>query len=435
MKPTLKFCAVTIIALAFFSSSPYSLFAQGKQSKEAQKFGITFSGFVKSDFFVDSRQTFSPREGHFMLWPAPPKLDANGLDINDGVNFNFLPIQSRLSGKITGPNALGAKTSGVLEADFFGTTNAGINLLRMRHAFVKLNWDRAELLTGQFWHPLFNTDCFPNTVSFNHGAPINPFSRAPMVRYGYKMGKAIARIAAVAQRDFVSYGAKNGSPEYLRNAALPELYGELFFSLPFGEEKQSLTTGLLLGTHTIAPRIESIVNETTFKVDERVTGISARAFATLKTTPLTVKITGIYGENLSNVLGITGFAVTAIQDTTTGLQEYAPTASQILWTEIHTNGTRWQVGVFAGVNRNLGATRDMEDPEAMIYGLTNQITHIMRIAPRLHYHSGSTRFALEVEHTRAKFGKPNTKRDQKGLPIETTCVVNTRLLLAVYYFF
>ena len=54
------------------------------------KFGIKFSGFVKNDFFIDSRQTICAREGHFLLWPAPEKLDANGNDINSKSTFNML---------------------------------------------------------------------------------------------------------------------------------------------------------------------------------------------------------------------------------------------------------------------------------------------------------------------------------------------------------
>jgi hypothetical protein len=412
-----------------------SLFEATQPNGTPSPFGITFSGFVKSDFFLDSRQTFAPREGHFMLWPMPVKLDAADNDIHDGYNFNFLPIQTQLSGRITGPDAFGAKTTGLIEADFFGTTNAGINLLRMRHAFIKLNWEKGELLTGQFWHPLFNTDCFPNTISFNHGAPINPFSRAPMVRYGYRAGKLTGRLAAVAQRDFVSFGPAGGSSHYLRDAAMPELYGELFLTLPFGENTRSLSTGLLFGTKRVVPRLESTVNGNTFKVDESVTSIAARAFATLKTPAFTWKVTAIYGENLAEVLNITGFAVTHIADTFTGLQHYAPTASHILWTEFHTNGTKWQAGIFAGINKNLGTTSPMEDPSAPVYGLTNQITMIYRVSPRLIFISGKTRVAAEVEHTAATFGISGSPRGPDGLPIYTEKTANTRILLAVYYFF
>jgi hypothetical protein len=113
------------------------------------KWGIKFSGFVKNDFFFDTRQVETLREGHFLLYPLNVKYDRDSADINAQPSFNMLSIQSRLRGEIAAPDALGAKTSGVLEAEFFGTSNADINGFRLRHAYVKLNWPSTELLVGQ----------------------------------------------------------------------------------------------------------------------------------------------------------------------------------------------------------------------------------------------------------------------------------------------
>ena len=148
------------LLIIFIVSAAFRLVAQ-----EEKQYGIKFSGFVKNDFFFDSRQTVTAREGHFMLWPSAESLDFNSDDINAKANLNFLAIQSRLSGKISGPDAFGAKTSGLIEGDFFAQANDNINLFRMRHALIKLNWENTELLTGQYWNPLFVTVCFPGTVS------------------------------------------------------------------------------------------------------------------------------------------------------------------------------------------------------------------------------------------------------------------------------
>ena len=123
-----------IVALALLCTVAVSA-----QEKEESKFGVKISGFVKNDFFWDSRQTVAAREGHFLLWPQPEFIDENGEDINAKASFNFLAIQSRLTGTITGPDAFGAKTSGLIEGDFFAQANAHIDLFRLRHAFVKLN--------------------------------------------------------------------------------------------------------------------------------------------------------------------------------------------------------------------------------------------------------------------------------------------------------
>ena len=86
---------------------------------DKNKFGISFSGFVKSDFFYDSRQTVSIREGHFLLYPAAESLDAAKTDINGKSSFNFLSIQTRLTGTITAPDAFGAKVKGRDRSRFF----------------------------------------------------------------------------------------------------------------------------------------------------------------------------------------------------------------------------------------------------------------------------------------------------------------------------
>jgi hypothetical protein len=116
-----------LILLCTFSSL---LFSQ----TDKQSFGISFSGFVKTDIFYDTRQSVVIREGHFLLYPQNENLDVNGNDVNDKSSFNMLSIQTRLNGKITGPDAIGAKTSGVIEGEFFGHSESDINGFRLRHA-------------------------------------------------------------------------------------------------------------------------------------------------------------------------------------------------------------------------------------------------------------------------------------------------------------
>ncbi len=168
--------------------------------------------------FYDSRQTVSVREGHFLLYPKPVLADKDGRDINAVSSFHMLSIQTRLLGRVTGPDAFGAKTSGLIEGEFFGTSDADINGFRLRHAFVRLNWAKTELLVGQFWHPMFVTESFPEVVSFNTGAPFQPFNRSPQVRLTRTLGRWSLAATALAQRDFPSNGPDGVSTIYARNA-------------------------------------------------------------------------------------------------------------------------------------------------------------------------------------------------------------------------
>ena len=143
--------ALLISGLLGQNSSPKVETEAKQTSPETKKpplFGIIFSGYVKTDLFLDSRQTVGLREGHFLLFPENEKLDADGNDINAKANYNILSIQTRVAGSITAPDALGAKTSGYIEAEFFGNSNPAINTFRLRHAWVKLNWKKTELMVG-----------------------------------------------------------------------------------------------------------------------------------------------------------------------------------------------------------------------------------------------------------------------------------------------
>jgi hypothetical protein len=181
------------------------------QTEVKPAFGITFSGFVKTDLLYDSRQTVNIREGHFLLFPKSALPDKEGRDLNAASSFNMLSIQTRLLGKLTGPDAFGAKTSGLIETEFFGTSDGDINGFRLRHAYVKLNWATTEVLVGQFWHPMFVTESFPETVSFNTGAPFQPFNRSPQVRLTQTLGGWSLVATALAQRDFPSNGPDGAS--------------------------------------------------------------------------------------------------------------------------------------------------------------------------------------------------------------------------------
>ncbi len=177
------------------------------QDAEEPKWGIKFSGFVNTDYFFDSRQTVNAREGHFLLCPAAKNFDPNNEDINAKASFNMLSIRTRIRGTISGPDVMGAKSSAVIEGSFFGHSNVDVNEFRLRHAFAKLNWENTELIIGQYWHPMFIPACFPATLSFNTGAPFQPFARNPQIRLTHELGSVKISVTALSHADFYSAAA------------------------------------------------------------------------------------------------------------------------------------------------------------------------------------------------------------------------------------
>ncbi|NMC65240.1 MAG: hypothetical protein GYA53_03770 [Acidobacteria bacterium] len=406
--------SLLLLILFFLSFGGFKL-----QAEEKEKFSLTFSGYIKTDVIFDTRQTVSLREGHFLLYPQDRLLDPAGHDLNAKDTFHILPIQTRLALKINGPPALGAKTSGYIEAEFFGMSDTDINGFRLRHAYLKLNWDKTEVLVGQFWHPMFISESYPEVVSFNTGAPFEPFSRAPQIRFTWLPGDLSFSLTALAQRDFASTGPAGVSTSYFRNAACPELDFKAAWS------RKNFLDGAGINVLKIVPRLAT---ETGYEANESLTSLAGYAFGRLKTRPVTIKAEGVYGGNLHHLTMLGGYAVSEIIDPVTAQRDYSPINTAAGWIDIQTNGEKWQVGLFSGYTKNLGAKDEISGP---IYSRVETMDHLVRIAPRFVFNAGKIRLAQEIELTSAAYGAVASRGRVNGL----RTVTNLRLLAAVYYFF
>ncbi|MGE5479014.1 MAG: hypothetical protein ACM3U1_01145 [Chloroflexota bacterium] len=416
-----KFGLILLITLGSF----WPLFAQ-----DAAGFGISFSGYVKTDFFCDTRQNVTIREGHFLLFPLRPALDARGKDINADASFNILSIQTRLTGNIKGPDAFGAKTSGVVEADFFGNENAAFvdaNGFRLRHAFVRLNWATSELLLGQYWHPLFIPNNFSGVVSFNTGAPFQPFSRNPQVRFTQRLDNLYFMAALNSQRDFTSPGGSTA----LRNSAVPEA------SLQARYETKNGPDELQLGVGGSYKRIEPYVTSTTvdgktYKTDSKVESMAATAFFKYANSSFTYKLQGVYGGNLYDLTMLGGYGQTRIIDTTSREFAFAPMKTASVWTEFITNIDNVRLGLWAGYTENLGAGKRFVPITAAVRG--GDIKNLIRISPRVEILSGKLNFAFEGEYTMANYSRVGGI-DENGVVTDYDPVANFRALFSTIYSF
>jgi hypothetical protein len=227
----------------------------------------------------------------------------------------MLSIQSRLRGDIQGPDAFGAKTSGVLEAEFFGTSEADLNGFRLRQAYTKLDWEKFSLLIGQAWHPMFPTECFPKTVSFNTGAPFTPFSRNPQLKLTYKPGKFSVTVTAYSQRDFTSTGPDGSGNKYMRNSGLPGLNAQI--KIPVTSSGFALIGG---DYKTIRPELRTAAN---FENPNTLSSLAGFATLHIKTKPVSLTLMGAWCQNATDLTMIGGYGVADIIDTETGIRTFA----------------------------------------------------------------------------------------------------------------
>jgi hypothetical protein len=391
------------------------------QESESPDWGIKFTGFVNNDFIWDSRQTVSARQGHFLLWPAPEKLDPNNNDINARANFNILSIRTRLKGTISGPDVFGAKSSAVIEGSFFGHSNADLNEFRLRHAFAKLNWEHTELIAGQNWHPMFIAACFPATLNFNTGVPFQPFSRNPQIRITQDLGPIKASITALTHLDFTSAAGAVA----LRNSGLPEVHLQAWYANAPSAGQAGILIGGGAGVKKLVPMIET---DSGYSTNAGVSSYMFELYSKLSFSKFTIKAEGSYGQNNYDLLMLGSYAVT-FMDPVTGEMKYTPTTSYSAWIDILSNNPTWQPGIFAGFTKNIGAGEDILS--GSVAGSRGNIDFVYRVSPRLIYNTGKMRFGLELDYTAAAFGTMDSKAGVTDSSVEG----NFRALLSVFYFF
>jgi hypothetical protein len=352
----------------------------------------------------DTRQTTNSREGHFMILPAAEKL-VNGEDVNDQTNFNILSIQSRLRAGITGPDFFGMKTSGAIEADFFGNSGTGlddVNGFRLRHAFVQLSNDKVEILMGQFWHPMFVTSVFPDVYSFNTGVPFAPFSRNPQLRLTTK-GKVKFIGVLFTERDFATRGAS------VSQSGMPQLHAQL----QLGSVANTLG-GFGVNFKSARPALGV----------DNVTSTAFIGYFRTKLGKATWKAEAIYGQNMSDILQISGFG-TAVNG------DYVNNDTFSAWTEFNADFSEtMEWGIFGGYSKNSGFGETITYTNGF---LGNSVESAFRIAPRIGWKSGKMKIGIEGEFTTAQYGSIGTDGDMNTTGVDP--VSNFRLLTTAIYNF
>ncbi|MFZ4740428.1 MAG: hypothetical protein ACOYLE_04635 [Bacteroidales bacterium] len=411
-----KLSILLVIASIFSSLSSFS-------QKDTAKFGIKFNGFVNSQLMYDSRQTVGGRETMLVLYPENKRLDKNGKDVNASPSFNQLAMITRLTGKVWGPDAWGAKTSALFEGDFTGQTNNDNNGFRLRHAYIKLNWPKAEFLLGQYWHPFDVPEMLPGTLSLNTGAPFHAFSRHIQLRYSRSFMHLKVIAVAASQRDYASNGpldALTPKSDYMRNAIIPDLHLQLQYNI--GDH----LVGVGADYKTLQPRL---ITDSLIKTDTKVTSLAVIGFSKLSFKIVDIKLQGSWGENLSEHTMLGGYFERLI-DPLTGEAKYGNMSTMNAWIDITTKAVKWKFGFFAGYTKNLGYSNDIAT-KGKFYGRGNNINNIYRISPRITYTSGQLVFGSEFEYTAIAYGTP----DIKGKINNALEYSNFRVLLSASYNF
>lgn len=386
---------------------------------------IKWSGFILNQMFFDSRKNVEALDGMVLLFPLPKDTaGAMGKDLNAVPNLNLLSFASRLRTNISGPEAFGAETSGFIELDF--TARANSATVRFRQAWVKLKWEKAELLAGRAWHPLVSTDVTPSTNALSWGAPFQPFNRSDQVTLTRALGKLYLTGAIIFQNDYTLNGPSGKTYLYQTNSLLPELH----LQVKYKSDIAIFGTGidykrLLPKTNTISP-----VNGTKYASTEGVNSFALLAYAQVKPGKLSISAKSILATNISETL-MTGAYGICSYDSITGCEKYTSYRHFFIWGNVM-YGNALKFGIFAGYLKNLG-TPERLVPGTSVYGLGEKIASMYRVTPVVTYTSGKIMLAGEVEYNSVAYG--SIDHTDYGRISRTENINAVRVLLTMYYYF
>lgn len=386
---------------------------------------VKFNGFLRFDYWNDTRVTDEAIEGIFTLVPSAKLFDSHGNDLNDKASANALAISSRVKLGISGTKVLGAVASGLLEADFTGAS--GSSRFRLRHAAITLGWKKSSLLIGSYWHQMVVPDAFPSVIALNTGAPFQCFNRSPQVTYNYKLTKSFQATASAAwESDYMSIGPDGPNSKYLRYTSIPDITLHLRYTA------SEFTFGALSELFWLQPRLFT-VNSTGDKkqTNTLLRSFSYQGYAKYSGDKLFIVGRAMVGQNLAHHYSIGGYGVTSI-DAATGHESYSN--FNHFYTYLNVGyGKTVKPSIFVGYLKNLGTSETILGGSTNMYGRSLNVVSMIRIAPNISWTINNMMLAAEVEYDNAEYGTltPNSK----GSFTNTYHVSNTRVLFIAQYNF
>ena len=394
--PLTPFHSLSLLILFTFHLSPFTLHAQSP-------FKLDVHGFANPHYYADSRSVVGGREDMMLFFPKPVVKDSLGRDVNDGWQANMLAITARLGLRVTGPEMLGAKTTAYIEGDFTGATNDNINTLRLRHAYIDMDWGgRHRLLMGQYWYAMVVHEIMPMTNPLNMGSPFHCYARQPQVRYEYHLDGLEAVAVAQWQLDNKSQGLLDGaeakSTLFARHSLVPELTAQLRYR----------TERLFVGAAVNAKTIQPIVPDPDGTL---YTSLTYSVFGSYRFDGVTVKAQTLLNNSLYEGCSLGGYLMLA--DST-----FRDWHFNTVWVDVERNRGHWRPGLFLGYAKNA----DYGNSNYLhCFGLGHNIEYLWRVQPRLTYTTlTGLSFVGEMEYTCAGYKEP---------------VANCRLSLSVVYAF
>ena len=346
-------------------------------------------GFIRNYAVADTRAVKAGTEDLYYYMPQGKNM-VDDTDLNAGFNWRFVSLTTRLGLDVSGYKFGTMGVSGKVEADFYNL-NGSVPVLRLRQAFMKLNWDESPvtLTLGQAWHPMAAD--MPHMNNLETGAPFNPFNRSPQVTLDYKSGDFTFTASLLYLNHYLPTGPDGKSKDYYKYG-LPELYAGVTYKhgkvvakagvdmvnmKPYRTVNLGKAKGLLT---TVSPFC--FIQYTNGQFQLRAKSILAQA-----------------GEhmNLLSGYGVASFDAASLTFTYTPMQDWASFVS-------FSYGKKVQAMCMLGYMKQLGTTKDLGGTLWMNTAADARIQQAFRATPTVAWNLGKFTVSLEYNLTAAEFG-------------------------------
>jgi hypothetical protein len=260
---------------------------------------IKLYGFLRLDLDIDSQH---PNNTQTPLFINSPEASAGGTTNGD---FSMHPRLTRFGVDYSGPRLeklANARLSGKLETDFENGGSESRQIIRIRHAYLRMDWSSFSLLAGQTWDtvsPLFPT-VNNDTLQWNAG---NVGDRRPQLRAAYepKVGRGkfsftggIGLTGAIDALDLDNNTFRDGEESHL-----PDYQARLGYSHPLVKD-QNVSFGVS-GFYGYLKTARPVAGRTNFHAQ-----LLNVDFTLPLASRLSLRGEGWWGRNMSDVRGGAG---------------------------------------------------------------------------------------------------------------------------------
>ena len=366
-------------------------------------------GFIRNYIVADTRAVSAGTEDLYFYMPKGHDMSGT-LDLNDGFNWRFVSLTTRLGLDVSGYKWGTMGVSGKVEADFYYLSGS-VPTLRLRQAFMKLNWDNSPvaLTIGQSWHPMAAD--MPHMNNLETGAPFNPFNRSPQLTADVNLGSGFTLTASMLYLNhYLPTGPAGKSKDYYKYG-MPEFYVGVAYKNAKILAKAGLDMVNMRPYRTIADWRVQDGNAPTIEVKSMLHTFSPFVFFQFTNGKFQLRAKSILAQSGEHMNLLSGYGVHSFNSN--GTIEYTPMQDWASFVSFQ-YGKKFQVMGMLGYMKQLGTTKDLCDNN--VWMNTSADVHIQqafRATPTVAWNLGKFTVSLEYNLTAAQFG--SGARNERGM--------------------